>query len=111
MDSYNIQPAEIDIYCRKGDRLLMSFAVQLNSEDYSLEGKELKLTIRDFEGNVKHTFSSEGDSPALSMTTNIWSVSYSDGLNFIGSYKYDLQVDGSDTIQSGKWIVEKEYTE
>lgn len=114
METKNITPAEVDIRIRKGDKINMTFSVQLNEADYtSLADGSLKMIVKDFKGNSKRTFESTGTSPEISLSANTYSI-VGDGFDFSGSYKYDLQFTASDssvmTIQKGLVIIEDEQT-
>jgi len=113
-DTYNVQPAEINIHCLKGDTLDMKFEILLNNQEYTdLDEGELKMVVRDFKGTVKRTLISTGETPELSSSLQELRISGA-GFDFSGTYKYDLQhTDGDSnivTIMKGLVVINEEQT-
>jgi hypothetical protein len=112
MEVFNVQPAEIDIRITMGDTFDISFGVALNGADYSLNGKQVDMKIKKFDGTVVKSLSSAGSSPAITLNDTTYSIN-TVGFTEAGTLKYDVQVtDGTKiiTIQVGKVIIDEETT-
>ena len=114
-DAYNIKPAQVYIYLKKGDNIIMAFNYTLNGSAFTdLAEGAVKMQIRDFRGNLKTTWQSDGDTPDITLSENKLTIT-ADPLGYSGSYKYDIQYTDSngivETIQEGLAIISNSETE
>lgn len=109
---YNIQPAEIDISCIKGDGLNLSFDVTLNGLAYDMTGNQLDIYVRRKDGLTLKKWSSAGASPCITIAVDNFTI-IDTGFLESGIFDYDVQSTDAGipvTIMGGRWIVNKENT-
>ena len=112
---YNTQPAVVDLYIKRRDTVELDFDISLNDEDYDLtDAQEILFTIQSFTGEEKKVMKLSAEESGITIETNRLQISIPDGLDFYGTYKYDIEVkDGDDkifTIMEGKVIISNDVS-
>jgi len=112
---YNVEAAIENLIFTKEDTIDLSFSVSVNGESCDMSEGQLDLLVYTDvvgdNGEVYRSFSSGGDSPDITILTNIVTIYSLTGFPTVKRYQYGLKfTNGSGetfTIMKGSVIVER----
>jgi len=111
---FNVDYDSINIKIIQGDTWSQTFSVKRNGVAYDMTGAQIDIEVKDEDDVSILSISTEGASPAITISGSSFTILEFAAFSAVGSYYYDVQLtEGSkvSTICRGRITVLKEYTD